>query len=90
VGLAFALEMVQRFPSLRVVVLEKEATTARHQTGHNSGVIHSGDYYRPWSLKAENCVAGAAAMARTDQCDLSLTSPTAPWYDECISHFRRC
>jgi L-2-hydroxyglutarate oxidase len=62
VGLAVALEMVRRFPSLRVVVLEKETTVARHQTGHNSGVIHSGVYYKPGSLKAKNCVAGAAAM----------------------------
>ena len=64
VGLAVALESVRRFPNLRVVVLEKESTVARHQTGHNSGVIHSGVYYKPGSLKAKNCVAGAAAMVR--------------------------
>ncbi len=64
VGLATALEAVTRFPDLRVVVLEKENQVAAHQTGHNSGVIHSGLYYRPGSLKARNCVAGAASMKR--------------------------
>jgi len=62
VGLATALEAVQRFPDLRLVVLEKENQVAAHQTGHNSGVIHSGLYYRTGSLKAKNCVAGAASM----------------------------
>jgi L-2-hydroxyglutarate oxidase LhgO len=62
VGLATALEAVSRFPGLRVVLLEKEDQIASHQTGHNSGVIHSGIYYRPGSLKAKNCVAGAASM----------------------------
>lgn len=62
VGLATALEVVTRFPELRLVVLEKEKQVAAHQTGHNSGVIHSGLYYRTGSLKAKNCVAGAASM----------------------------
>ena len=62
VGLATALELTRRFPSLRVLVLEKEGTVATHQSGHNSGVIHSGIYYRPGSLKAKLCVEGAAAM----------------------------
>ena len=62
VGLATALEATRRFPDRRVAVLEKENAIARHQTGHNSGVIHSGIYYKPGSLKANNCVAGAAAM----------------------------
>jgi L-2-hydroxyglutarate oxidase LhgO len=64
VGLATALEAVTRFPDLRLAVLEKENQVAAHQTGHNSGVIHSGLYYRPGSLKAKNCVAGAASMKR--------------------------
>jgi L-2-hydroxyglutarate oxidase LhgO len=64
VGLSVAMEAVERFPSLRVGLVEKEAAVARHQTGHNSGVIHSGVYYKPGSLKAKNCVAGAAAMVR--------------------------
>lgn len=62
VGLAVALEITRRFPQLRVLVVEKEDRVARHQSGHNSGVIHSGIYYKPGSLKAQLCVSGAAAM----------------------------
>jgi len=62
VGLAVALEITRRFPHLRLLLLEKEEGVARHQSGHNSGVIHSGVYYKPGSLKANLCVAGAAAM----------------------------
>ena len=61
-GLGVALEISRRFPHLRLLVLEKEDGVARHQSGHNSGVIHSGVYYKPGSLKARLCVAGAAAM----------------------------
>jgi L-2-hydroxyglutarate oxidase LhgO len=56
------MEATRRFPRRRVLVVEKEDRVAVHQTGHNSGVIHSGLYYRPGSLKAKMCVAGAAAM----------------------------
>ena len=62
VGLSFAMQASEKFPRLRVVVLEKEAGVARHQTGHNSGVIHSGVYYKAGSLKARLCVAGAREM----------------------------
>src|SRR5574338_1430947 len=62
VGLATALQSLRSNPRLRVVVLEKESSVARHQSSHNSGVIHSGLYYKPGSLKAKNCVAGAALM----------------------------
>src|SRR5207237_2757046 len=62
VGLATAMQLVSRFPQLRVVVLEKERSIGFHQTGHNSGVIHSGIYYRPGSLKAQFCVACAAEL----------------------------
>src|ERR1700675_4704976 len=62
VGLSFAMQAMEKFPRLRVVVLEKEAGVARHQTGHNSGVIHSGVYYKSGSLKARLCVAGAREM----------------------------
>jgi L-2-hydroxyglutarate oxidase len=49
VGLAVALEITRRFPHLRPLLLEKEDRVARHQSGHNSGVIHSGVYYKPGS-----------------------------------------
>jgi L-2-hydroxyglutarate oxidase len=62
VGLATAYQLTQQFPGRRVVVLEKEATVAAHQTGHNSGVLHSGIYYKPGTLKAINCRAGKQAM----------------------------
>jgi len=62
VGLAVALEITQRFPRLRLLLLEKEDRVGRHQSGHNSGVIHSGVYYKPGSLKAKLCVEGARAM----------------------------
>jgi L-2-hydroxyglutarate oxidase len=62
VGLATAYRFVERFPGKTVTVLEKEASVAKHQTGRNSGVMHSGIYYRPGSLKALNCRAGKAAM----------------------------
>ena len=61
VGAATAWTLTQRFPGRRVLLLDKESTFGRHQTGHNSGVIHSGIYYAPGSLKAELCRAGAAA-----------------------------
>src|SRR6267143_3991452 len=62
VGLAVALEITRRFPELRLLLVEKEERVARHQSGHNSGVIHSGVYYKPGSLKARLCAAGAAEM----------------------------
>jgi (S)-2-hydroxyglutarate dehydrogenase len=57
-GLASARELLQRHPSLRVAVLDKEHRVGQHQTGHNSGVIHSGIYYAPGSFKARLCVQG--------------------------------
>lgn len=62
VGLATAYRALERNPRLTVVVLEKEHHVAAHQTGHNSGVVHSGIYYRPGSLRAETCRAGKRAM----------------------------
>jgi L-2-hydroxyglutarate oxidase len=62
VGLSTALHLTQAFPDLRVLLIEKEQGVARHQSGHNSGVIHSGIYYKPGSLKAKLCVEGARAM----------------------------
>src|ERR1700730_9593807 len=62
VGLGVALEITHRFPHLRLLLLEKEDRVARHQSGHNSGVIHSGVYYKPGSMKGRLCVTGAASM----------------------------
>ncbi len=62
VGLATAYSLLRIRPSTSVVVLEKEAQLARHQTGHNSGVLHSGVYYKPGSLKAKTCLAGRQAL----------------------------
>lgn len=76
VGLAVGRELVRRRPGVAVVVLEKEARLAAHQTGHNSGVVHAGIYYRPGSLKAELCTRGRALMR--DYC-----AEHAIAYDEC-------
>lgn len=58
VGLATAYKLNSKFPLKKILVLEKEKEVAAHQTGHNSGVIHSGIYYKPGSYKAKNCVDG--------------------------------
>jgi len=63
VGLSTAMHVSRAFPRLRLLLVEKEEQVGRHQSGHNSGVIHSGIYYKPGSLKARLCVEGAAAMA---------------------------
>ena len=61
VGLATAMELLKRQPGASLVILEKEPVLAKHQTGHNSGVIHAGIYYAPGSLKADLCKRGAEA-----------------------------
>jgi L-2-hydroxyglutarate oxidase len=58
VGLAVSRELLSRYPRLRLAVLDKEPSVGQHQTGHNSGVLHSGIYYAPGSLKARLCVQG--------------------------------
>jgi L-2-hydroxyglutarate oxidase len=62
VGLATALALKSQFPKHSLVVIEKEPELASHQTGHNSGVIHAGIYYKPGSYKAKLCVEGARLM----------------------------
>src|SRR6266481_320300 len=58
VGLATAYRLLQTFPNITVRLLEKESRVAMHQTGRNSGVIHSGIYYKPGSAKATTCIRG--------------------------------
>jgi L-2-hydroxyglutarate oxidase len=62
VGLATAYQLSKKHPKLKLAVLEKETSLAKHQTGHNSGVLHTGIYYKPGSLKAINCRNGKKAM----------------------------
>lgn len=76
VGLAVGREVLRRDPEARIVVLEKEERVAAHQTGHNSGVVHAGLYYRPGSLKARLCARGRDLVR--DYC-----AEHALPYDEC-------
>src|SRR5665213_1744789 len=64
VGLATAMLMLEKHPHLKVAILEKEDRIAAHQSGHNSGVLHSGIYYKPGSLKARLCVGGKESLLR--------------------------
>lgn len=64
VGLSTGMSLVQRYPNARIVVLEKESRWAFHQTGNNSGVIHSGIYYKPGSFKAKFCREGSRSMVQ--------------------------
>ncbi|OYU74399.1 MAG: hypothetical protein CFE32_17900, partial [Alphaproteobacteria bacterium PA3] len=61
VGASVALALLEREPGARLLLIEKEGGVARHQTGRNSGVIHSGIYYKPGSLKASLCTQGVTA-----------------------------
>lgn len=96
VGLATALKLIEAEPSAKVAIVDKEASVAAHQTGHNSGVIHSGIYYRPGSLKATLCVAGAWEMMQfcvqndipTKQCGkiiVAVTEKDLPALEELYS-----
>lgn len=75
-GVAIAREVVRRRPGTEVVVLEKEDRLAAHQTGHNSGVVHAGIYYRPGTLKAELCTRGRLLLRE-------FCAEHAIPYDEC-------
>jgi (S)-2-hydroxyglutarate dehydrogenase len=96
VGLSFAMQATEQFPHLRLVILEKEAGVARHQTGHNSGVIHSGVYYKPGSLKARLCVQGACEMVEfcsrhgiphkvCGKLIVATTAEEAAWLDDLLA-----
>ena len=61
-GLATARELLRRSPDIRLAIVDKEEAPGCHQSGHNSGVLHAGVYYKPGSLKAELCVQGKAAI----------------------------
>ena len=63
-GLATAWQLSRQFPDKQIVILEKESELVAHQTGRNSGVLHSGIYYKPGSLRAANCIAGKMAMEK--------------------------
>ncbi|QDT80661.1 L-2-hydroxyglutarate oxidase LhgO [Gimesia maris] len=76
IGLATGWQISQRFPDISILILEKESQVAQHQTGHNSGVLHSGIYYKPGSLRAINCREGKRAMEAF--CD----AEEIPW-DQC-------
>ncbi|MFD0791991.1 L-2-hydroxyglutarate oxidase [Mucilaginibacter litoreus] len=62
VGLSVAYQLKVKEPTAKILIIEKENGIARHQSGHNSGVIHSGIYYKPGSLKAKNCIAGYESL----------------------------
>jgi len=64
VGLATAYQTKLNYPSKRLLILEKESGVSKHQSGHNSGVIHSGIYYKPGSLKAKNCIEGYNSLIK--------------------------
>ena len=76
VGLATAYELTRRYPGTSIIVLEKECDLAHHQTGHNSGVIHSGVYYKPGSAKARTCTRGSQLLR-------SFCDENAVRYHEC-------
>ncbi len=95
VGLATALELSYRFPDKKLVLFEKEKELAYHQTGHNSGVIHSGIYYKPGSMKAKTCVEGVklikqfcrehhVPMQETGKIIVALTEKEVPRLDNLL------
>lgn len=97
VGLSVAWQLRQRQPSRSIVVIEKEAAIARHQTGHNSGVIHAGIYYEPGSLKAELCRKGVTATLRFcrengvphEQCGKLIVATDAVEHERMLALYER-
>jgi L-2-hydroxyglutarate oxidase len=97
VGASTAWQLKQRAPEGSILLLEKESQFARHQTGHNSGVIHAGVYYAPDSLKARFCAAGAAATMQFcedndiayDQCGKLLVATNEREHERMLALFQR-
>lgn len=97
VGLASAYKISEQHPDMSLVVLEKESQLATHQTGRNSGVIHSGIYYKPGSLKAQNCRNGKALLESfcrrenipTRQCGKVIVATDAREEDRLFALYRR-
>ena len=77
VGLSAGYQILKAFPDKKLMVLEKEKDVGMHKTGHNSGVIHSGIYYKPGSLKAKNCRYGIELLKKF--CDNNIT-----WNSICL------
>ena len=98
VGVSTAWQLLQRYPDNKILILEKEAELALHQTGHNSGVIHAGVYYQPGSLKADFCKKGVLktiAFCREhriphEQCGKLLVATDEPEYKRMQALFERC
>ncbi len=98
VGMSTAWQLQQRFPQKKIGLLEKEAGFSKHQTGHNSGVIHAGVYYAPGSLKARFCREGVAATIAFceannipyQQCGKLLVATNAVEYTRMEALFARC
>ncbi|PID66158.1 MAG: L-2-hydroxyglutarate oxidase [Gammaproteobacteria bacterium] len=98
VGLSTAWQLQQRYPAARILLIEKEDGYARHQTGHNSGVIHAGVYYAPGSLKAQFCKQGVTETInfceqhaiKYDQCGKLLVATDALEYQRMRDLYQRC
>lgn len=98
VGLSTAWQLLQRYPTYRILLIEKEADVGAHQTGHNSGVIHAGVYYAPGSLKADFCQRGAKATKafclqhdiEFDECGKLLVATNALEYERMEALYLRC
>ena len=97
IGLSVAWQLRQRQPSSRIVVVEKETALARHQTGHNSGVIHAGIYYPPGSLKAGLCRKGVTETLRFcrdndvphEQCGKLIVATDAAEHERMLALYER-
>lgn len=98
VGVSTAWQLQQRLPDCRIIIIEKEPEVGRHQTGHNSGVIHAGVYYQPGSMKARFCKLGADATIKFsqennisyEQCGKLLVATSAAEHARMETLLKRC